>query len=269
MRWLLQSNIYAEDGWEVLLSALQRAGLEYSVHKVIPFSSGELDPDPGLADGASAIVLGSYTMARYAASRGWVPGAFLDGLDFRDQHVHWGNLMLNADANVCTFEHVPEQRAPFFLRPVHDSKAFTGFVCDWPYYQEWLAGLRRMPETADPVNDPLGINVLTLQTPVMVCRKKEIYSETRCWVVAGRVVTASGYKVGTLKRYTPPEQVDERIIAFAADAAAIWSPNQAFVLDVAETPDGLKIVEINNLNSAGFYRGDVVALAVALEEEFA
>src|SRR5687767_13929858 len=99
----------------------------------------------------------------------------------------------------------------------------------------------------------------------MVCRKKEIWSETRTWVVDGKVVTASGYKLGTLKRYTTPEQIDPRITSFANECAQIWSPNRAYVLDVAETEDGLKIAEINNLNSAGWYRFDMQKMIMSLE----
>lgn len=271
LHWLLQTNLYSEDGWDALVSALERLEKPYSVHKVIPFSDGQLDPDPGLPDGARAIVMGSYTMARYAAARGWKPGAYLENLDFEIQREHWGERMLNYDAIITRFDEVSEiivdgRCEPFFLRPVHDSKAFTGFVCDWPYYQEWLAGLLRMPETADPVNDLLGVNVLTLATPVMICRKKEIWTETRTWVVGGEVVTASGYKTGTLKRYTAPDQVDQHVIDFAQARADEWCPNRAFVLDVAETEDGLRIVEVNNLNSAGFYKGDVQVLLNAIEE---
>jgi len=296
MRWLLQENLYSEEGWDALVGAMKRLEFDYSVHKVIPFSNGELHPDPGLPDKANAIVMGSYTMAKYAHQRDWRPGSFLHGLDFRQQFIQWGDRMLNADANICTFEHVPFQREPFFLRPVHDTKAFTGLVLDWDEFSKWRDGLLRVAETADPVNDPLGVSMLTPQTPVMVCRKKTIYSETRCWVVPSRgrirkrwstpgifgsyayqttVVTTSGYKSGKTKRYSRPEDTDPRIIRFVDRLVEDWYPNEAFVVDVAITPEDddndyrdLKVVEVNNLNSAGFYKGDVVKLAVALEEEF-
>jgi hypothetical protein len=45
-----------------------------------------------------------------------------------------------------------------------------------------------------------------------------------------------------------------------------WQPQRAFVLDVAETADGPKIVEINTLNSAGFYAADIQRIVLALEE---
>lgn len=252
--WILQNNIYSEEGFEALTSALERFGFSYSIHKCVPFE-GTLEPDPEPPPGP-VIAMGSYTMARHAAARGWKPGAWLDGLDFREQHIMWLGHMLNADAHVCTFGNVPMQPEPFFIRPVHDTKAFTGYVSDWVDYTAWRDGIIRMGPEPD----------FGLDTLVMVCSKKEIWSETRTWIVDGHVVTASGYKLGTIKRYTPPEQIDQRIIDFAQARADEWCPNKAFVLDVAETPDGLKIVEINNLNSAGFYKADMQKLVWALHE---
>jgi hypothetical protein len=193
----------------------------------------------------------------------WQPGAFLRNLDFEIQREHWGAHMLNHEALVCAFDAVPFQHGPFFIRPVHDTKAFTGYVEDWAGYSKWLEVLRRLPEVRDPENEPCGVNLMTLSTPVMICPKKEIYSETRTWVIEGRVVTCSGYKLGTRTRYTTPAQVDGAIVQFANMVASLWSPNEAYVLDVADTPNGLKIVEINNLNAAGWYRADLQKIITA------
>jgi hypothetical protein len=99
---------------------------------------------------------------------------------------------------------------------------------------------------------------------IMACSTKKIWSETRTWVVDGRVVTASGYKIGTTKRYTAPSQIDGVITEYAQACVDCWQPNAAFVLDVADTPEGLKILEINNINAAGLYRGDMLRLVSAL-----
>lgn len=210
--------------------------------------------------------MGSYSLARVAKQQEWLPGAFLDNLDFEIQYKHWGNHMLNHDAHICRFADVPEQPVPFFMRPVHDTKAFSGLVTDYPSYLEWRANLERMPETVDPVNDPLGVNLMTLDTPVMVCKKKEIYSETRCWVIDRKVVTASLCKVGTLVRYEEVRGTgwDNDLIKYAENRASDWSPNRAYVMDVAESPRGREIIEINCLNCAGWYRCDVNKLVMAL-----
>ena len=165
--------------------------------------------------------------------------------------------MLNHDAEVVALGEVPEQREPFFLRPVTDTKSFAGGVYDWPTFLAWRERLSALSPDDGPT--------VWLDTAVMVCRKKEIWSETRLWIVDGRVATASGYKIGTLVRSSPPSLVDERVLDFASARAAEWSPNRAYVMDVAETPDGLKIIEVNNLNSAGWYKADLNRLVLALE----
>lgn len=256
--WVLQNNIYSEEGWEALVGALERLGFPYSVHKCVPFE-GTLDPEPSPIAGP-VIVMGSYSMARYAHTYGWKPGAWLDNLDFRTQREHWGDLMLNADAKCTTIGDFTGPIAkPCFVRPVHDTKGFTGQVFDDPAWQEFRDGVLRVEgDSSRPTVTPLD--------EIMICSAKEIWSETRTWVVDGRVVTASGYKVGKIKRYTAPAQVDDRITAFAQMCADHWCPNDAFVLDVADTPESLKILEINNLNAAGFYRGDMQKLVVALAD---
>ncbi len=265
MWWVIQSNIYQEENYENLLATLERCGLRYSVHKAVPFI-GVIEPEPEIPAGMDVIVMGSYSLAHHARNRGWKPGAFVDNLDFEIQREHWSDRMLNADAQIFAFGDIPFQRAPFFVRPVLDTKTYTGLVTDWGKYEEWRDNMRRLPECNDPVNDPLSISVHTLADPTMVCRKKEIWNETRTWIIDQRVVTCSGYKVGTIKRYTSPEQVDQRIVDYANECAQVWSPNRAYVLDVADTADGLKIVEINNLNSAGWYKADMQKLVMALED---
>lgn len=273
LKWILQNNIYEEEGYGRILAAIERRGLPLTTVKVVPFI-GELEATSGELPlpNEKAIVMGSYSLARVAVQRGWSPGAFLGNLDYMVQMHHWGERMFNHDAAVVRFVDVPFQEKPFFLRPVHDTKAFTGMVLDWGQYVEWRDGLLRIPELADPVNDPLGVNLLTADTPVMVCAKKEIYSETRTWVIPGlgtsHVVTASGYKLGTIKRYSSPEAVDPWIIDFVDESCDIWMPNEAFVMDVFDTPNGPFIGEINNLNSAGFYRADMDRLVDALERKF-
>jgi hypothetical protein len=266
MHWVIQTNIYAEEGFDALIAALKRFELPFTLVKVVPFV-GDLEAVEGElpAEGANAIVMGSYSLARVAKQRGWKPGAFLDNLDFEIQREHWGKRMLNHDAVITTFDNVQFQREPFFFRPVHDTKAFTGMVIDWGYYENWRDSLRRLPETLDPVNDPLGVNLLTKDTPVMVCSKKEIHSETRFWVINGKPITWSGYKVGTRKRYLPPEYVDTFLQGYVEGTASVWSPNKAYVLDVAMAEDRPRIVEVNNLNSAGWYKADLQKLVHALE----
>ena len=263
MRWVLQNNLFGEKEYDAMISALERMGLPHSVHKVRPFIS-ELDPEPEIQPGESVIVMGSTSLTRIANERGWKPGSFWnDNFDFEVQRKRWGARMLNADAIVCTFDevlgHWGGKHEEMFLRPVHDTKSFTGQVFTW---DEFLAWHHRLKEA---VRDDTEITRCTLQltTPVVMSSVKALAWEYRLWVVDGKVVASSAYRNNGRLWVTPV--VAEGAIQFAEETVAEWAPDRAFVFDVAETEEGYKILEVNNLNSAGFYACNLGKLVEALE----
>lgn len=255
MHWVIQNNMFAEKGYHALVNALKRLDLPYTPVKVIPFTY-RLDPD--VNPSSPVIVMGSYTMSAIALARCWSPGCWIDNLDFERQLPHWGEHMLNHDAEIVRLADAEPWIDPKFIRPAEDSKAFVGRVMDWPSFEEWKAQALAL--------SPDYNSTITADLRIMVSSTKTIYNETRVWIVKGKPVTASGYKVGRRVRYTA--QVDDRIITYAHDRAQQWSPNDAYCLDIADTPDGLRIVEAGNITACGFYAGDMMKLVMALEEAF-
>ncbi len=261
MYWILQENLFQEVHWNALIETLERLELPHSVHKIVPFTN-KLFPE--IAPDGPVIVMGAIRMATIAKERGWKPGSFENGnFDFVKQRKHWGDLMLNADAIVCNFEDVPSHRDEivleddhFFMRPVHDTKSFTGMVTNWTEFMDWH---KKLGEAY------LADSRCTVKphTPVVVCSPKVIYWEYRLWVVDGKVVTSSAYKAGGRLMVTPV--VNQAAIEFAEAAVKQWAPARAFVIDIADTPDGPKIIEVNNINSAGFYASNVGRMIEALE----
>lgn len=265
MHWILQENLFKESEWETLVNVLERLGLPYSVHKVIPFI-GELTPEPVVS--GKVICLGSYSMRHSARKFGWTPGVYdLEPFDFRQQLAAWGTHMLNHDSVVARFEDVKfdeysnETDSDVFIRPIHDSKVFAG-RCIWPSeFYEWQ---RKVCVLEEDYGDSL-----TKDTLIQWCSPKKIYGETRFWVVGGKIVTASHYKQGHTVLYSECPR-DEWLWPFVEARIAEWQPHRAFVIDIAfiDAPHGsdLKIVEINTLNAAGFYAADMQRLVIALEE---
>lgn len=274
MHWVLQHNLFREEGFKRLLDTLKRMGISYSVHKVIPFV-GVLSPpvDPENEDvriefdentvvdfpEGPKIVMGSYSMARYARKHGWAPGSFdSENLDYEKQIPHWGSAMLNSDSWVGRFADVPKQKHEFFIRPTLDSKSFAGVVMGWSVFRRWREGVIKCGA------DNGGF--LDGDTLVQVATKKTIYSEYRLWIVDRRIVTASLYKQGRTVRYS--SDVDNDVLDYAQTFLTPdkWVPDRAFVLDIAVTSEGLRIVEAGNINSAGFYAADMQKLVMALED---
>lgn len=254
MHWVLQKNIWGEEGRYELEEVLGKLGLPYSLH--------HLDGRDRLAPRAEpasphVIAVGSYAMRHVATAEGWVPGVFdLAEQDFQRQLTHWGTHLLNHDSRVWAFRDVHFRGADeLFVRPVSDSKVFTGAVYSKAKFLRWRADVYQNPGD--------GLNSVALDTVVQTSVPKTIHAEYRYWIVDGKIATRSQYRLGG--RLHCSAEVDPRIDLFANARVREWQPHQAFVIDVCETPGGLRIVEINTINAAGIYAANVRDLVQALE----
>lgn len=264
MHWILQTNFTNEPKWQEMIDTLIRFNIPYSVHKVIPFV-GELHPKPDV--GNNAICFGSYSMRHTAKTEKWYPGVFdLEPFDFTQQLAHWGDEMLNAESIVGPLGQAmfPEDAELMFLRPILDSKSFSGQVMDAKEFTSWQHKIAVLKEDDG--------STITGDTVIQMCHPIKIVDEYRYWIVKGKIVTRSLYKRGNKVIYS--DVVDSHIDDYVNYCINIWQPLPAFVIDVCrvgnvETGITCKIVEINTLNAAGFYAADMQKLVFALENEFA
>lgn len=256
---IVQENLFNETGFNDLMRVLNQAAIPHAVVKVVPFSHEVI----GLPDDLpkEVIVYGSTTLSRVAKERGWVPGSFLnENFDAAIWMDRYGRECLNHGARLCRFADVvkedtyPTLSHEFFLRPALDDKSFNGGVYTWEEFEEWRRKVLDLKET---------YTTLDADTMVVVSRYHKISMEIRLFIVDGKVVTSSVYKVGNQVRASP--LVDAWVIEYGERMAALWSPDRAFVLDVALVDGYPAIVEINCINSAGFYAADVSKLVQALD----
>lgn len=281
MHWILEKNIFNEVAFDTLVETLERFDIPYSLHNTY---KGELAPAPEIAcnvkwysskvcdqgtrscetDHKNVICMGTYGVRHAAKVHGWYPGVFnLEPFNFQVQLAHWGDHMLNADAQVMPFRDV-KPIAHAFIRPIEDSKVFDGKLYNWDEFYDWQQ--RILNRTGD-----YG-SALNGDTLVQVCLPKRIYAEYRFWVVKGEIVTSSMYKRGGQVYYS--SDVDQSYYDFVQARIAEWQPLETFVIDVCSIPGpaperhDIKIVEINTLNSAGYYAGDMQKLVMALEAAY-
>ncbi|MEX0283669.1 MAG: ATP-grasp domain-containing protein [Paracoccaceae bacterium] len=256
MQWVLQEF---EDTAK-LARALDRAGVPYSFHKVVPFV-GELQPEPEIADPSAVVLFGSYTLWRFAEKKGLFPGVFR--LRPYVEEKAWQPYLLNGPgARFLTVRDIPAQleddRRAWFLRPVSDSKEIAGKVLSTGDIHDIVSKVLAMPEEDIPGG------ALRPETQMMLCPPARIQKEWRIWVVSERVVTWSLYVEG--RRVVYRHEIDEDALAFAEQMIAA-NPNYAtaYVMDVCRTDDGLRLLETNCLNAAGFYAADLSRLVHAIE----
>lgn len=260
MHWILQPNFFNEAAYDTLIETLARFSIPYTVAK---YAYGAFEHEPQLTS-KNVMCMGTYSMRAAARDRGWFPGVFdLEPYDFPAQLAHWGDHMLNADAEI-----VPFGKAKFlswaFVRPLQDSKVFDGKLYRQEEFMEWQARVN--------AGERRNGSSLTPDVLVQVCLPKTIHAEYRFWIVKGEIITASMYRRSKQVYYS--SDVDSCYYDFVRERIKEWMPLETFVIDVCSVPSSnegfhdIKIVEINTLNSAGYYAGDVQKLVMALHEGY-
>lgn len=272
LRWIVQEDLWNEAGYARLIRALEERDIPHLVVRVRPFIHDTVPPVP---PGGSTIVMGWGGFAEKAVKSGWTPGAYVsERLDQRHWQRAYGEHCLNHDSEIGILANVPEDRT-LFLRPVLDDKSFAGFVATPEAITSWKEGIRsalagKREDEQDPTVLPTTI--------VAWAAPKTILAEHRFFVVGRTVVTGSRYQLAgrSSKRLNNPDREpsvgdpqwlspDSEVRAFAQRMVDLWSPIDNFVIDVAQTDDGLRVIELGSLNSAGWYESDVAALVDAVE----
>lgn len=260
MYWILQNNICNDARWEGVVDTLTRFGIKHSVHKIIPFV-GEL-LDPPIIDHKNVICMGAYSLRYYAKKNGYTPGVFdLEPYDFTKQLQHWGGHMLNSRSIVTTMGDAAPSDQEFFCRPILDSKSFSGQVFR---IDDFIAWKKNVVDLGFDYGTTVDGNTLIQIAPLI-----KIQAEYRFFIVAGRISTATMYKLGRTLLYRNFDQpFSFHIHDFVEQRIREFNPLGSMCIDIAETEEGLKVIEINTINSSGFYAADVQKLVFDLEDAY-
>jgi len=251
MQWLLQDSEDTRKLGDVLTSL----GRDVSWHKIIPFV-GDLTPRPMIKDPHAVVLFGVYSMWKYAETHQLKPGVFRIA-PFLEQSVWHPYLLNGVDAHVMPFGECASRFSGvdtlWFLRPVEDSKEVPGRVMA----AQGIAALS-VRVAAFPDED-LPVGSLRADTLVMLTEPQAIDEEWRLWVVEDRVVTYSRYKQAGQVGYA--HDILEDALKFGQKMAQLnrgYAP--AYVIDICRTEAGLRIIETNGINAAGFYAAELEPL---------
>ena len=273
MHYILQENVFREQHYDMLESSLKKLNLPYTKVRLFPFIDKIValedipeDNDFNADDlpefnppDTHCFAFGAVKMARISADRAWFPGSMMnDNHDFMVYKDHYKENLLNFDSKICkvkdSIDWLPNEIK--FIRPTKDSKAFNGNTFN---QHEWEDGVEHN------LHNYKG-KVFNEDTLIQVSTVKKIYQEIRCWVVNGKVITASNYKIGSNVTYK--RVIDEEPLQYAQSMVDKFQLNEAFVIDICETENGWKIVECGCINCAGFYEADLFKMLIAIEDHF-
>jgi hypothetical protein len=256
MYYVIEQNLFREYNFKNLIHYLGKYGLEWELVPYRPFISEV----PIKTDRKDVWFFGSINAGKVVKERDWSPGIiFNSNFDYSVYLKEYGKWMLNSDGRVQEFDYIPNWlEGEKFIKPANDTKTFESNLYtpeQWNKYVEEVIENRALEDIRN-------------ETKVMYCSpKKNIYQEIRCWIVDGKLITCSQYRVGrTVHMLNMDNNPDPAI--FVRDMCKIFQPARAFVMDICLHEDDYKIVELGCIHHCGFYDADMSKLIQSLENTF-
>lgn len=253
MYYLVQENTFSEENYDVLINTLERYELPYEIVKVRPF----LEDFEFKTNRKDVFCFGSVKMSRLGKKYGWYPGSLLnENHDYRVYSKYYKENLLNYDSKIIKFGDTVIEDL-FFARPCEDNKTFTGRVFTNESWYKFKSDFFKIGAESS----------LTNETKIQISSVKNITKEFRFWIIGGKVITGSLYRMGNWIRRS--DVVDDGALDFCQKMVDIYQLADAFVMDICEVlindkPE-YKIIELGCINSAGFYSANMPKLIEAIE----
>lgn len=253
MYYVIQENLFKDERYDEIFRVLERLNLDYETVSFHPDST-EFDIN---TDRKDVFVYGSVKLAKVTADFDWSPGSFYGNNHEYEKYAEgYGSNTLNSGSFISNFSDRFDwgTNDTLFIKPSVDAKVFTGKVFSKPEWDDFVYNTLNGNEN----------NRVDETTPIQISKSHHLIKEARVWIVDKKVVTSSYYLFHGNIPYE--ENVAEDGISFAQEMAELYNVADAYVMDICKTFDGWKIMEVNCINSAGFYKAKVENIVQALEE---
>jgi hypothetical protein len=238
---LIQSNIHKDPDFDRIYPVLEE--LEIPFEKIdLNSTIKKLEISENRND---VFVYGSVKLAMLGKENSdWKPGSFYgENHLFEVNSNFYKDNLLNYQTGVKEISEKLEwqNQEQKFIKPYKVAKLFTGNVFTKTKWEDFVEN--SLLNTTNPL---LNANSL-----VQISIPRDIIKEARLWIVGGKIIEAVYYRI--LKNIPFEESVDKEGIEFAKKMISIFNVAEAFVMDICLTDIGWKIVEVNCINSAGFF----------------
>lgn len=267
MKWLIQEFLNQSENVERMRRALETQGVEYLLVRLNKDASlTVLDVETRLPLDDTEDVLweflhdgritgyGSKSFDNALRKLQVEPGSFSnEAFEMKEIQKRVGDQLLNQEFLIGELQELNPTWEQFFIRPTGNTKLFGGMTVTQKDFLEWK-------ERENHPDSPYSGQSL------LVSETKEILAEYRFFVVGNTVVTGSSYKVnGELNTGLFPST---DVWNYAQDMVDRFRIADAFVIDIAETGEGLRIVEYNSFNTSGLYACDEELIVRQMNRRF-
>lgn len=240
--WLIERDVFPNDEEERLVRTLSELHIPFD--EVLGVDLRSCIPRISKHD----VVRGScWLISQANQTDGWRKDIWGCSTDFSYSHYasRYRELLLNYPYVATTFHELcwarqnilQENPDSFFVRPDDGFKSIEGQVIRLDQFDQWVDRCRLLQ--------------IRGSAPLIVASSRQILTEWRCVVIDGQFIASSEYKPSF--RSGSPPQVQQFVLKVQN---SVPGPCRAYVMDVAETPDGLRVVEIGCICCVAFYEAD-------------
>lgn len=263
MKWLVQEFLNNGSNIERIKKALDFFFVDYLLIKLdsednlivldkeskLPFDNSDQILNDFILN-EDIMVYGSKSFCNIALEMGLTPGSFMNkNFEFEVFREYLGDELLNSSFEIGELLNLTPVYDEFFIRPTGNTKLFTGMTVTRDEFLLW--------QDRERVEDSSYIGESLMISPV-----KEILVEYRFFIVNQEIVTGSSYKVGnSIDIYHP---FSDELLSYTERMVDLFSLSVAYVIDIALTSEGFKVIEYNNFNSSGLYGCDEFEIVKAI-----
>ena len=248
MKFIIQHNLVNSYHLLEIKQSIQNYPCEFI--EIIPFSREIISNEP--ITGNDYIPYGSTSLTETTAELGWKGNCFdLTKLNYknfqqnRDDMLNTNPVMKLVDA--INFLKTRDKEELWFTRPSKDLKEYSGLVDESEILVKWLEDRMLCASS--------GSYKLSHDTEIVIDIPKVIDSEYRWFIIDGKIITGSMYRNNG--QLFSQEILEQSVINEAQVIADKWLPMSNVVMDLALTPNGMKVIEFNCINSSGFYKCNI------------
>lgn len=256
--WAIQSTLVSKSQQLEFLTAVQDNGYDWCEVPMLPFAE-ELPEIPVTEQDENVVFYGSTTLTKLVGEGDWNPGVWLnDKFNHKWLNEHNADYMLNYDCEYMKLKDLDETKFGdvVFVRPVDDLKAFSGQAFDKDDIHRWrdklqMAGLDEFSDIEIVVSGP-----------------KNILKEYRCFYVDGKMSDISQYRSNGWLISQHIQYNDPLYNEFEDFLKDFKPPAPVCCVDICtlEGSNNLYVIEVNCMNSSGFYKHNIDKLVHDVSE---
>ncbi len=265
--FLAEKNVFEDQNPARLLAFAKSGGIPcaHIAFESVSASDDDLRPASELpfAEDIAVFVYGSMNLMKWLGKqRRWPKLAWCDFSRFRCQeyYARCGAFLLQREYAFVPLAEVDRRREwlfktfgkdnAVFVRPDDNAKSFAGGLVHRAEFDTWF----RRANFYEPGPECLAV----------VARPERILAEWRLAIGHGKVIAGSQYRAESSERVLPVFDAEAGQFAELVVAQSGFSPHPIFVMDVALTDDGYRLLEVGSVNCSSLYAMDVDRLGAAI-----